>query len=222
MKQHDFVPRPTFKFLTWVNGLLENLAPLLERVGFPVETYQALVTLRDDFAVKLQLTETPATRTQVAVQSKQDARKILEKAVRKAVRQYLAPNPAVSDSDRERLGLPIYKTTRTPAPVATTYPHFYIDSHTIRRLIVHFYDQWSKKMKGKPEGQHGAEIRWVISGEPVVKVKDLIHSSFDTRSPFTIEFEGHERGQTVYFCLCWENTRGEKGPWSEIQSAVIP
>jgi hypothetical protein len=23
-------------------------------------------------------------------------------------------------------------------------------------------------------------------------------------------------------CLCWENTRGRKGPWSEIQSAIIP
>jgi hypothetical protein len=55
-----------------------------------------------------------------------------------------------------------------------------------------------------------------------VPVKYLIRSAFDTRTPFTLEFEGHERGKTVYFCLCWENTRGEKGHWSEIQSAVIP
>jgi hypothetical protein len=31
-----------------------------------------------------------------------------------------------------------------------------------------------------------------------------------------------QRGKTVYFALRWENTRGEKGPWSEIMSAIIP
>jgi hypothetical protein len=34
--------------------------------------------------------------------------------------------------------------------------------------------------------------------------------------------EDTDRGKTVYFCLCWENNRGEKGPWSEIVFAVIP
>jgi hypothetical protein len=92
----------------------------------------------------------------------------------------------------------------------------------IRRLTIHFYDQGSVKSKAKPAGQHGAEIRWAILDTPPVDVKELIHSSFDTRTPFTLEFEGHECGKTVYFCLCWENTRGEKGPWSKIVSAVIP
>ncbi|MDR1273488.1 MAG: hypothetical protein LBK12_02965, partial [Odoribacteraceae bacterium] len=66
------------------------------------------------------------------------------------------------------------------------------------------------------------EIRWAISETPVVNVDDLTHSAFDTRTPFNLEFRGEERGKAVYFCLRWENTRGEKGPWSEIQSAIIP
>jgi hypothetical protein len=43
-----------------------------------------------------------------------------------------------------------------------------------------------------------------------------------TRTPFTLEFSGHERGKTVYFALRWENTRGEKGHWSPIQNAIVP
>jgi hypothetical protein len=43
-----------------------------------------------------------------------------------------------------------------------------------------------------------------------------------THTPFTLEFDENERGKTIYFCLCGENTRGEKGPWSEIQNAIIP
>jgi hypothetical protein len=31
-----------------------------------------------------------------------------------------------------------------------------------------------------------------------------------------------DRGKKLYFALRWENTRGEKGPWSEIHSTIIP
>jgi hypothetical protein len=30
------------------------------------------------------------------------------------------------------------------------------------------------------------------------------------------------RGKTVWFRLRWENNRGQKGPWSELYSAIIP
>jgi hypothetical protein len=156
------------------------------------------------------------------VQAKNDSRKTLEKSLRQAVKEYLANNHLVTDEDRDNLGLPIHKTTRTPAPVATTYPDFDVDSSVIRRLTVHFYDQGSKKSKAKPAGQHGAEIKWAILDAPPASLNDLIHSAFDTHTPFTLEFDENQRGQTVYFCLCWENTRGEKGPWSEIVSAIIP
>jgi hypothetical protein len=192
------------------------------RILFPNDVYQELVTLRDDFAQKLETAEEPATRTKLTVQAKNTARATLEKKIRQVVKEYLNFNHAVTVEDRDGLGLPIYKTTRTHTPVATTYPDFDIDSGTIRRLTIHFYDQGSKKSKAKPAGQHGAEIKWVMSDTPVVDVKDLIQSAFDTHTPFTLEFEGHERGKTVYFCLCWENTRGEKGPWSPIQSAIVP
>ncbi|MDR2362267.1 MAG: hypothetical protein LBD91_06005 [Prevotellaceae bacterium] len=34
--------------------------------------------------------------------------------------------------------------------------------------------------------------------------------------------DGQHCGKTVYFALRWENTRGEKGPWSDIMSATVP
>jgi hypothetical protein len=66
------------------------------------------------------------------------------------------------------------------------------------------------------------ELAWAILPAPTVDWKELIHSSFDTHTPLRLTFDGTERGKTVYFALRWENTRGEKGPWSEIMSAIIP
>jgi hypothetical protein len=62
----------------------------------------------------------------------------------------------------------------------------------------------------------------MVSDVPILDADELVHSSFDTHTPFKLKFNGHERGKTVYFALRWENTRGEKGPWSAVISAIIP
>jgi hypothetical protein len=222
IKHMSYIPRPDAAFNTWQGNLMADVASKAPAWNISLDAVAALQALQARWKTAYAAYENPATRNPVIVQEKQDARDAYEAELRKFVKSYLAYNPAVTDNDRKKLGLTVPKTSRTPAPVATTYPDFDIDSSVIRCLTIHFYDQGSKKSKAKPTGQHGSEIRWAISDTLLVDVKDLIHSSFDTHTPFTLEFEGHERGKTVYFCLCWENTRGEKGPWSEIQSAVIP
>jgi hypothetical protein len=51
---------------------------------------------------------------------------------------------------------------------------------------------------------------------------ELTHSTFCTRAPLRLTFNGNERGKTLYFATRWENTRSVKGPWSEIMEAIIP
>jgi hypothetical protein len=198
------------------------LGGVAQRISFPDANRKALEALHTTFNTKYSIAVAPATRTKASIEEKTEVRNAFEKQLRQNIREYLTNNHLLTDADRDNLGLPIHKNSRTPSPVAKTYPEFNVNSGTIRRLTIHFFDQGNVKSKAIPVGQHGAEIRWAILDTPPVDVKDLVHSSFNTRTPFTLEFEEHERGKTAYFCLCWENTRGEKGPWSEIVSAIIP
>jgi hypothetical protein len=218
----DFIPTKDKDFLQWVINCLAALFKIIDRIGFPEAVYQALAALRNTFVEKFNAAEAPETRTKITITSKTKARKALEKALRQAIGEYINRNHLVTDEDREAMGLPLHKTGRTPSPVATTYPDYDIDSSTIRQLTVNFYDQGQKTSKAKPAGQHGAEIKWGIRDTPPASINDLTNSAFDTRTPFTLEFDETQRGSTVYFCLRWENTRGVKGPWSEIVSAIIP
>ena len=160
------------------------------------------------------------TRTPLITFEKNEARKALEKDLRMLVRN-LQSNPKVTADNLRSLGIALPNANRTPAPVPTNYPDFTTDSSMIRRLTVHFRDHDSTN-NAKPKGVHGAEIRWAIRDTAPAGVKELGNSAFDTRTPFTLEFDDTERGKTVYFCLRWENTRSEKGPWSEIVSAIVP
>jgi hypothetical protein len=222
MNNSDFIPRKDADFLQWTVNFLAVLIKIFSRIGFPEAVCQQLIVLKDAFAEKFRIAEAPETRTKPAVRDKDTARKTLEKDLRKTIREYLSNNHLLTDTDRESLGLPVYKTTRTPSPVAAEAPDVEVDTSVIARLAVHFFKKGGSHKKGKPAGQHCAEIRWIIGETPPARWEDLIHSAVDTASPFTLAFENDRRGETVYLALRWENTRGEKGPWSEIMNAIIP
>jgi hypothetical protein len=221
MSRPDYIPQTDADFLVWAKAFIDNLGKNLERFGFPAALYARLVQLLDDFVQQYQRATDPVTRTGVAVRMKNEARNTLKKSIRQAVKEHLACNSALTGHDRTGLGLPVYKTTRARAAVADNWPECAIDCGLIRHIIIHFLCP-ERRSKAKPPGQFGAVICWVISDTPPVSLTDLIHSSFNTRTPITLEFHEQERGKTLYFALCWINTRGEKGPWSGIHSTVIP
>jgi hypothetical protein len=222
MKRRDFIPVNDWELLHWTDNFLKQLDGMSSAIGFPAEEYQLLTAQRNDFAVKLTLAEDPVTRTSVAISNKKAAREVLVKTLRQDIKEYLNFNRHLTDGDREALGLPVYKKTRTPAHIAERHPDFDVESNEIRRLTVNFFDQGNRHTKAKPPGQHGVEIHWGICDTPPQSIDELTHSSFDTHTPFTLDFDESQRGKRVYFALRWENTRGQKGPWSEIVSAVIP
>jgi hypothetical protein len=163
----------------------------------------------------------PATRTIVITFRKNNARKIYQPLLSILI-EMIKHNPLVTPAERAEMGIVTGKgrgNASNPAP--DTYPDFDIDSSIIRRLSILFRDHGSTARR-KPHGVHGVEIRWCILDAAPKDISDLRYSVFDTRSPFSFEFDEHERGKIVWFCLRWESTNGKKGPWSEIQSAIIP
>jgi hypothetical protein len=202
--------------------MMRHLVSMIELLGIPPAEYELLQAQGNTFKTALSLIEDVDTRTRTNIREKNDARKALESHVRSVVSEFMAHSTRLTNKQREMLGIPIYKKTRTPAPVAETYPDFDLDTNMLRRIKIHFYDKGKKKTKAKPEGQHGAEIRYAILEAEPKDVMQLNHSLFDTHTPFTLEFIDADRGRKVYLALRWENTRGEKGPWSPFANAVIP
>jgi hypothetical protein len=134
----------------------------------------------------------------------------------------LKDNPLVSGTDLSNMGLPPRHTggsPRHPAPdtevavVASTPGH--------GRITLDYYNEGSES-KAKPFGVHGAELVYKISDTQVTDHDELIHSLFDTDSPFHLTFPDSQRGKTLYYSLRWEGTAGLKGPWNSIKEIVIP
>jgi hypothetical protein len=216
----DYIPRPDEKFLDWAKNLVSYSLQNYSRwqVPTPDTTLGQPLT---DFEAAFQTYLAP-NHGKIDTVHKNDARKVLEKAIRTYVAAYLARNPAVTDEDKTALEITIYKTTRTPVPAPTTSPQLEPDTGTRRHIYVYYRDEGSAR-RGKPKGARGVEIRWEILDAPPQDIFQLTHSDFDTKAPLGLEFSEAERGKKVYMCGRWEIDReGIKGPWGDIEEAIIP
>ncbi|GHU33129.1 hypothetical protein FACS1894172_11050 [Spirochaetia bacterium] len=216
----DYIPHADGAFLDWANTLITYTAGHLSAFKIEQAALTPIQTLFTAYQAKFTAAENP-NRGKVDVLAKDEARDALKAAIRPFVKAYLAYNPAVSDTDRESMGLPLHDGTRTPSPAPTTIPELELDSSIIRQISVHFKDAGSER-RGKPAHVHGVELRWALRDNPPSSVEDLTKSAFDTASPYTFTFDEAGRGKALYICPRWENGKGDKGPLGEIVKAIIP
>jgi hypothetical protein len=171
--------------------------------------------------------------TPVETLAKNNAKKAAEKAIRPFVNQYLR-YPPVTDEDREAMGIPNRDSTYTPVPKPEAQPEADVAYPGVHRIMLNNIRTVGAE-KDDPRSEYGVRIFWGILGPPTeqgkfrisappVKGDDLPHSTFTHRKRYTFDFEG-ESGNTVYFCLRYENSKGGKegeGSFGPIFSAVIP
>jgi hypothetical protein len=50
----------------------------------------------------------------------------------------------------------------------------------------------------------------------------LGRSTLATRTPFTLTFTEAEKGKRVFIALAWQNEKGERGPFYQIEETFIP
>jgi hypothetical protein len=137
--------------------------------------------------------------------------------------KHLRGNIAVNDNDFVGMGLPKpHAGGGAPAPIMKTPPDVRITTLPGNRVSLEYSDAESPHSRAKPRGQHGVEIRWDFSETPITDTEKLTHSIFDTASPAILNFNSSDRGRAVYLVLRWENTRGEKGPWTDIYAVFVP
>ncbi|MDR0873485.1 MAG: hypothetical protein LBN27_08505 [Prevotellaceae bacterium] len=163
----------------------------------------------------------PAERTPLKITAVKEAFDALVPVYRELY-TFLKGNPVVTDQDLQAMGLPKRSSNKpTPVPPPQTVPEAVVELPSEGVVVLHFRDSGSDR-KGKPAGIHGVEIAWRVGATAATLWDELTNSAFDTATPYRFSFPSEERGKTLSFALRWENTRGEKGAWSQIYTAIIP
>ena len=135
------------------------------------------------------------------MQAKDDARRVFEKALRNFIRQWIANNAKVPDSERERMGVTVKSNTHTPVAVPTSSPVGVVDFSVRLQHTIHIADENSVQSKAKPDGVHGCEIWTKVDGAPPKDASELTYVATTTHTPHVKNFAGADGGKPAHYWL---------------------
>jgi hypothetical protein len=215
----DYIPKKDAELVPWGANFNSKVTAGASRWGIPSNEVTDVQNAYDAFVTLQKKADSP-DKTTVIVAEKNAARKKYVELVRAMV-GFRLKNPIITDAERVGMGLHVHDTTPTPIDVPKTRPEFAIDVVDFRRLKISFQYQGSKS-KALPYGVDGAGFLWAVLDAPPADHGALTRNVLATRTPHILEFTEEERGKTVYAAICWQYEKGQKGPWSEIESAIVP
>jgi hypothetical protein len=174
--------------------------------------------------------KTIGPHTPVETEAKNNAKKEAKKVIRPFVNQYLRFSP-VTNEDRTAMKIPNRDTTPSDVPVPTAQPEADLTFPGIHLVELRKIRPVSGTAPDA-RSDYGVRIYYGLSGPANDKYKfrlaaepktgsDLPYSLFTRRKKELFDFDG-ESGNTVYFCLRYENSKGEAGPYGPMLKAVIP
>jgi len=216
----DYIPNSDGDFNAWLQNFVGNISANAASLGLTAADITPITDAASDWNTKYAANISAQSDAQSARQAKDDSRDTTEKAVRPMVGR-LQSSTAVTDAQRQSLGVTVRSTTRTPTGAPTTKPVAQVDTSQRLRHTVSFFDELTPTSRAKPDGVQGCEI-WIKIGEPQpAGPDDFKYLATDTRSPYLAEFDAADAGKTAYYILRWVSTRGETGPWSQTVKGTI-
>ena len=232
-KTKDYIPRGFAHYNDWFKNLTQYVSAKCSGANpqwdhIPQEARDELDAAYIDWYTYYSLTVKPCTKA--ARTDRNLARKRSEKVVRQFVKRYLR-FPPVTDADRVNMQINNYDTTSTTIndPLGQV-------SGELRFPGIHMIEVAKIMPVNGPSqdirSDYGVKIFYGFTGKPTTiypfrlseppqSGNELPYSKFTRKKKAVFNFDG-ESGNTVYFCLRYENQTGGEGPFGPVLSAVIP
>jgi hypothetical protein len=230
MASKNWLPRKAQDLVALMKVWLVILADAAKRTAFGWEAAAcALVGTRiQDFLDALEAYELDdSSRNRLTKDEAQEAaRAAMQDFANTAVRF----NKKMTEADKHDLGIHSRDPHNTPRPRPTDYVDFDLSVNAHSHEVTGKYRIAGSTGRGKGP-YHGVEIRYWIqpldASPPASAVVEGWHSVADTASPWKHTFDQpSEIGKRLSVAMCWENnatdSEDDKGPWSAIESVIIP
>jgi hypothetical protein len=133
-------------------------------------------------------------------------------------------NDKIDNDGRANLRTHIRDTTRTTIPVPTDLVRLRIRPMEGHGHRIDFVSAATGK-KSIPYGMNGVVLARKIleEGEAVpAKGEDLPDTELMTSSPHAADYPPDLAGKRVAYSAAWQNEKGQKGPFSDVQVYIIP
>jgi hypothetical protein len=232
----DWLPSPRADQLAMAQDWLNIIAQTTPPWGIPSTEVSALANLKES-AVELLEIAMSSDRTETITAECKAAFEALTDKMRSIKNHYFL-KPPLTDVDFISLKLKPKDSGRTPIPAPTDQAEADISRPGEHLIMLHL--RAVANAKNDPHrSDYGFRIYWGImpvggatsenapsAKRELIKIPvtgdELPHSLFTRRKKELLDFSQEDRGKTIYFCIRYENAKGEPGPWGPLFSTIIP
>jgi len=215
----DFIPKDRASFDEWAWVFKEYVTANYAALGLTAaqkdEIVNAVLASHSSFVDK----QEKENIYRGAVGKDRENVKIAEQVLRKYSR-FLQGRPQTTDTVREGLGLTVRDKQPTPVGVPDIAPELEIDfSQRLQHKVHAGTNPQNEQLNKKPKGVASIELRKKV-GEAPTGPNDMQTTAIMTSSPAVIDLTG-QAGKIVYYVARYLNTKGQPGPWGEVESAEV-
>jgi hypothetical protein len=130
-------------------------------------------------------------------------------------------NKKMRDEDKLVYGIHPKDTTPTAHGTPSSQPDTEVENtrnhyeHLIRAINHERGDH------SKPADAYGVRYAWQVGGEKPATGADLPKTKFSRKTNHVVRHTEADKSKTAFYSTCYENSKGDTGPWSPIEEAVI-
>jgi hypothetical protein len=201
-------------FHAFINNFCTAAETYADLLGIPANVRSDLSTKRIAYNTAYDTCEKP-NAGKIDRKTRQETRDDLTGFIKKVKKAYLDADlrGVVTSVILTDFGYPPKDTTHTNVPQPTDVVPFNLSGGNYLQIVV--------THPAKPQNYNGAVAFYIVGPQAVTEHSALTSSKLLTRRREIFTFEDSQLNKTFSLALCWENGKGELGPYSPIQSRRI-
>jgi hypothetical protein len=129
-------------------------------------------------------------------------------------------NKKMDDPAKHYMGIHPRDTTPTSHPAPASQPETAVEN-TPNHFEHKVFALNHEGKAAKPADAYGVRFAWQVGGEKPASGADLPKTKFSRKPVLVITHTEAAKAQTAWYATCYENSKGETGPWSPVEEAVI-
>jgi hypothetical protein len=220
-RMSDYFPQADGALQTWIVQFLAGIKANLTALGLTQAQLAAAEAAALQWNTDSQAHEDAKAKVHAASKQENKSHDELEQVVRTIVHA-INGAPGVDNALRAKAYLPPHDETPTPIGPPTTKPLVRTEVKGHYTLLLHVADETTPKRAAKPYGVRGCRIFRFIGDPAPADPASFIFLNTTGRTPYVDIHNPADAGKSVHYVLCWESTKHEQGPWSDVTSAKIP
>ncbi len=222
-RKKNYIPRPDGEFSAWADQYFSAVYAWWVNRGLDPKDLGELEKRIETWRIAYPLHVSAQAAAESARRSKDEARAALEREIR-PVTNFVQSYPGTTAAERAEMGITVRPPRGAPAQTPVTRPLALVESRQRLTHQLRLVDESTPTRRAKPAGVLGAEV-WVklVDADTPAPTDPaaLTFLTMTTKPSFRAEFKAGEGGKTAVYMARWVNTRGERGPWSDVTTATV-